>query len=260
MINLYEEYPIFIDSDPRKERILPYRTTPEFMQTRHELIFKNISFQDKTVLDLGCCAGYTGAWALTHGAAKYYGVEFSKELYDIANNNFTKSFNVTSWELYNISIEEFLESNTQHFDIIIAMGVIYAFVDPVYFLRKLSGIGDVLVIESPHHREEDLDLTVLENSTFVSYSGQKMIYNDSKTDIMYYSARPSISLVRKILNFSGFAASDAENLLLMEQLPDHYQIAHNKRFALVAHKTGHKEKPLGYVSTIKNNEINKYRW
>lgn len=260
MINLYEKHPVFIDSDPRKERTLPYRTTSEFMQTRHEIIFKNISFQNKTVLDLGCCVGYTGAWALEHGASMYYGIEFSKELYSIANDNFNKSFSNDRWKLYNASIEEFLESNTQQFDIIIAMGVIYAFVDPVYFLRKLASIGNTLVIESSHHREEDLNLTVLENSTFVSYNWQKMIYNDSQEDILYYSSKPSISLVRKILNFSGFSTSDDENKMLMEQLSDYYKIEHNKRFALIAHKANHKEKSLGFVAAIKNNEINKYRW
>ena len=260
LINLYKKHPNFIDNDPRKYRTLPYRTTPEFMQLRHELIFKNISFQNKTVLDLGCCVGYTGAWALEHGASTYCGVEFSSELCEIANDNFDKSFNNDLWELHNLSIEEFLESNTQKFDIVISMGVIYAFVDPIYFLKKIASIGNIIVIESSHPGDKNLNVNVLEKSAFVSYDWQRMSYNNTHADIQYYGSRPSISFVEKILSFIGFSISTEENNLLMQQLSDFYKVEYHKRFAIIARKVDTNKEPLGYVAATRNDEINTYHW
>ena len=260
MNDLYSLHPHFIDSDPRKSRTKPYPVTAHFMQARHESIFKNIDFHSKRILDLGCCVGYTGAWALVSGATHYHGIEFSKELSEIACQNLSKSFDKSTWQITNSSVEDFLDSNHDKFDIVVAMGVAYSFKEPVSFIEKILTIGSAVIVESSHHKDTDVQLNTIKDTAFVSYAWQGMNYNNTASDAIFYSARPSESLVKTIFKFNGFSISEEENNLVSACLPEHYGLYYNKRFVVVGSRVQDNTKPMGYVNSIRNKKFEIRDW
>lgn len=261
MNNFYDSYPQFIDTDPRRARILPYPVTANFMQVRHESIFKNVDFKNKRVLDLGCCVGYTGAWALNSGAEFYEGVEFSKDLSEIAHQNLHKSFDKSKWQITNSSVENFLSNIDITFDIVISMGIAYAFKEPATFIEKLLSIGtETVIIESAHHRNTDISLETIRDVAFVSYAWQAMNYNDTTSEAIFYSSRPSISLMKTLFKFNGFSTSEDENNAVSSCLPEHYGLGYNKRFVVIGNKVQHTTKPIGYVDSIEQKKFEVRAW
>ena len=51
MPNIFEKFPLFIESDIRSHRPVAYTVTAELMSVRFDLFFKNIDLTGKYVLD-----------------------------------------------------------------------------------------------------------------------------------------------------------------------------------------------------------------
>lgn len=125
----------------------------------------------KTVLDLGCCIGAMGYWCEHFGASKYVGIEIQKDYYNIMVDLFKESSICTP---ILDDIENFLDANTDQFDIIILSGVLYAFVDYYGLLSKISKTSkEYIVIEtnSPMSKNSQIEYnrTVINSSKNGSY-------------------------------------------------------------------------------------------
>lgn len=241
--NVFQQYPHFINSDPRIVRDRPYKITPDFMEARHSCFFNGIDLTDKTVLDLGCCVAGSGAWVLSNNARHYTGVEYHKNLADIAITNLNKSFTSDRWTIENKSIEDFLPLSTRY-DIIIASGVLYGFFDPIVFLKKLTEISDCIIIESIHPQTNAFNL---EKEEFILFKKQHMMWGDTSHNLDFNSSQCSIGFVRHYMNILGYKEIGNLNNLLMNKIPEVYSVIKGQRYAAIFLRT-HEELSQGFSS------------
>ena len=150
MKNIFLDYPDFISSDRRTMRgTTPnggYRVDSKLQYLRHSISVSPDSIKDCSVLDLGCCVGATGAWALHHGAKSYVGVEIDSDFCQHAVDNFTKYFPNGQWTIKNQSLEVFLNENKDKFDVVIAFGVLHGSINTESILQNISQLAEQTII------------------------------------------------------------------------------------------------------------------
>jgi hypothetical protein len=241
MLSVFQKYPQFITSDPRIDRIGAYSVSADFMHSRHECFFNSEILENKTVLDLGCCVGATGAWVLSHGAKSYCGVEYHKDLSDIAKVNLSV-FDTASWQIINSSVESFFEENTDKYDIIIASGIIYAFFEPIPILKNIATRSNTIIIESIHPTIPGIDI---ETASVIAYKRQHMLYGINKTELCFNSAVPSMMFIIDYMKHYGFSCDASVNNDLKKYLPAVYQ---NTRFGIKLVKNRNAVLSQGFVS------------
>lgn len=134
--NCFETAPEFVDEDNRQFRT-HNRVSKEQMRNKHEVMFPAHLVKGRSVLDLGSCMGSTGHWCLSHGAKHYTGVEVQKEYVDLSSKLLAQ-YHPGKYKLFHQSIEEFFASNSDQFDIIALLGVIYTFVDYYSILKAVT--------------------------------------------------------------------------------------------------------------------------
>lgn len=152
MQKFFDKYPEFIESDTRTNRTNPldgYLVTADFLTKRFECIMPIERCAGKRILDLGSCTASMGAWCLSHGAASYTGVELQTEFAKTSKINLSKYFK-GNWSIIESSVDEYLETCTAKFDIIVASGVVYGMEDLYRCLKLMTQITDYVVIESRH--------------------------------------------------------------------------------------------------------------
>lgn len=251
-MSIYDQYPEFIERDPRIKRVYPYKITKEFTDARHAC-FLNIDLENKSVLDLGSCTGSLGAWVLEKGAKFYRGVEFDKDLSEISSDNLKKYFSEDRWDIQNTSVEEYLKNTDTKFDIVIASGIIYAFFDPIPILEKIAEIGNILVIESRYQKNQINNEKLEEESFIVFGEPQRMMVGLTESEIQYYASLPSVGFLKHYFRIMGFDYDSYTYNALKEQLPKYYH--YNNRFALRFVKSNSIPNPIGFVNSLANNSV-----
>lgn len=148
----FETHPEFVEQDNRKERTLS-PVTREQLENKHAAMFAEWNLEGKSVLDLGCALGATGHWVLSFGAASYTGVEVQKEYADKARD--LLAFHGGKAKVVHSSLEDFFAGNSEHFDVVLLLGVIYAFLDQYKILREVTSVcREVLIVEGLYPRPE----------------------------------------------------------------------------------------------------------
>ena len=259
MPNIFEKFPLFIESDIRSHRPVAYTVTAEFMSVRFDLFFKNIDLTGKSVLDLGCNVGALGAWVLDQGASHYHGVEASKDFCDKATQNLESYFEPCRWKISNQYIEDFIPCLTSY-DIIVASGVIYCFFDPISVIKTLANYCSILIIESAEPtillpaglQRFLLNLGYLKNNPIILFNPEQPVtWKDEQKDIVFNGSRPSSGFFKYYLDLLGFDCIDI-NTDLQSSLPDVYN--DSKRFAYQFVKNTEKAtKSLGMYDGVVNN-------
>jgi len=161
-INVFETQPEWLEKDKRTGRpttvpnptkpggpSLSYTITAEFMYDRHRVMLPPDLLAGKTVLDIGCMMGGTGAWCLANGARHYTGIESRRSDLDIGREIFEKYFDPDQYSLVEGWIETF--EPEQQYDIVIASGVIYAVFDSFSFVKKITELSRGLVLIDAVH-------------------------------------------------------------------------------------------------------------
>ena len=240
--NIFLEQSEFIKLDPLHRRPdskgIGYRVTPNFMFTRHKILLPPELVKGKKILDLGSCIASTGAWSLTHGATFYQGVEIHEEFANNSKSCLEKYYPQGNWSIAQQSIEEFLESSTEHFDILVASGILYGTEDAVKLLSMFARAADFLVIESlqrqtifhsPYISDKTKDLIRkdpgmiehLDNEAFIAVGKRGMVSTNDKV-IRFPGFNPSMGAIKFIMQALGFECSTGPNDLLRQKLSDQY--------------------------------------
>jgi predicted nicotinamide N-methyase len=276
--NIFVEQPEFIDSDPRKNR--PSRAgtkvTSRYIFLKQAILLPTQLIKDKKVLDLGSCTAASGAWVLTHGASFYKGIEIQKEWVESSKSSMSKYYPDDLWDIEQSTIEGFLNSNEESYDLVIASGVIHALPDPMKIIKKIAEMANIVVIESAHPTlfkktnflNDKLKETILndqdyesfiENEPFIDFGMEGMGIPDEKT-LLFNSFKPSMGIVKILMNSEGFVYIDDVNQKLKNTFPNIY--SKFKRYGALFIKRNHPHsKDFGFISALSGDSISKvYKW
>jgi SAM-dependent methyltransferase len=108
-------------------------------------IFKNINILNKSIIDVGCSDGYYSNKCALLGAKYVLGIDpddlrinrakFASEILKIKNVGFK------NLDIFNNHL------NDKNFDIVLALGILHRVPDLYGFLKRLTELGDILILE-----------------------------------------------------------------------------------------------------------------
>lgn len=282
-MNIFETQTDFITRDPRTDQATVRAFTAETQLARFEAWVPAEYLKGKSVLDLGCCLGAFGAYALSNGASRYIGVEISKPLAAIADENLTKYYGyLENWDIMVSSCESFFENNLEEFDIILAGGILHGITNFLPVLTAMSECGKAIVIESVHppipfllplidevgklkgeesyESLQKLMLGVEYGYPFVSYNdNSKMMHHDRHEAVSnVLGILPSMGALKTIMTRLGFKEDVRGYNNLKKTYPAHYGFG--RRFLITFFKDT-EAKPMSYSELMdsKHKEIMEWR-
>ncbi len=211
-MTFFQQYSEFVEKDNRQQR--PHTpVTAETLTNKHEAILPKNLIEGKTILDLGSCLGASGHWVLSHGAVSYTGVEFQKEYVDLSKELLSKYWNNDQFDIVHTEIESFLAQSTKKYDVVLACGILYGFLNTHGILKLISNVANELVVvdtsyptELTHHRSSVIDIVTV----------QHMIKSDGETSYMGLGARPSPAALHRLMKNLGF--ENKENLIFPKRI------------------------------------------
>lgn len=115
-----------------------------FTKNKLEFLFNGVSFQNKTVIDIGCGDGRHGLFAALNGARK---VVFLEPSLDGSSKNivdkflsYKKRYNLDNIDFYPLTLQQYYEKTPETFDIILSHNSINHFDEPACInLKKDPG-------------------------------------------------------------------------------------------------------------------------
>ena len=191
----FDSVPEFYLDDNRQYRYFN-PITKAVLEAKMRVLIPEWLVRDKSVLDLGSCLGAAGHWALSYGAKKYVGVEVQPE-YAKRSSALLKPWGCRATIVESGIRPYLLATETESFDIVIAMGVMYLFLDP-----------DVIVSEMCRVAVE----TVAVESTFPRI-GNKYSVTDPTTAVLSYGFSQDVNMSDGRYSLRGLAATPSPGAL-----------------------------------------------
>jgi hypothetical protein len=236
----------------------------------------------KRILDLGCCGAAVGGYALAHGAAHYTGIEMNDDLHRLSTENMTKYHAGKDWQILKISAEDFLNDPKDHYDVVIAAGIIHGVTNFVDFLLKIGTVADVVIIESIHpsmpfmndifsklnpHLKTDEDRawakSLVERLEFgypvIEYSDTgRMILGETKGAVSnILRPLPSMAALKLIMNRLGFVEDIRPYVTLKKIQPK--QFAPGRRF-VIAFIRKEEPKAMSFKELVETGTMETMSW
>ena len=267
-MSIFRAQPDFITRDPRnaqKDYNILWNADAQFK--RYMSWLPPQALDKKRVLDLGCCAAAVGGYCLTLGAAEYVGIEISEEIATVARENLTKYHSDKRWQILNTTAEQFFDSNSERFDIVIASGIMHGVTNVIEFMDQLADVADLIVIESIHPPmplfgsmmslvPKELDEEAKKRlgeiihamefyHSVIEYSDEGRMVKDydkgAVTNIM--RPLPSIGMLRMYFERLGYRMIPEPYYRLKKEFPDYF--GGGKRFVAVFYKVA-EARPMSF--------------
>lgn len=210
----FNEYPEFIYNDVRQFR----KVSPIDIKTlslRHEVALPPEIIKDKSILDLGACLGATGAWCLANGARHYTGIEAQKSAVEKGNWLLNSYWDKSKFEFICEDNIQYLANCNQTFDIVVAFGIIYEYVDYYNFLSKIAKVAnEYIVVDCRYPKMKHI------NETIVEFYNNQHCHIDGEETLNFVGAGTKISpnALRFIMQTLGW--DNNNQLLYPEQVED----------------------------------------
>lgn len=215
-MSFFSQYPEFVEQDLRKDRpVIP--VTIETLNNRHDALLPDWLIESKTVLDLGSCLGATGQWVLENGCSHYTGVEVQPELADTSNSLLSKYWTSNQYSIVQQDLRSFLDetiASDKKYDVIVMLGVIYAFLDTYTILSKVASICNYsIVIESNYTK------SVPKSGAFIQIHDNQNL-NSTVPNHAYQGvgARPNPDAMAIMMDTLGF--NNPEGLIYPDPITD----------------------------------------
>lgn len=281
-MTIFDDQPDFINRDPRMTEGYAIAWTAEEQEHRYSAWLPPEHVKGKRILDLGCCGAAVGGYVLAHGAAHYTGVEMNDDLHRLSTENMTKYHADKDWRILKISAEEFLNDPKDHYDVVIAAGIIHGVTDCIDFTVKLSTVADVVIIESIHpsmpfmndifsklnpHLKTDEDRNwardLVQKLEFgypvIEYSDTgRMILGETKGAVSnILRPLPSMAALKLIMNRLGFVEDIRPYVTLKKIQPK--QFAPGRRF-VIAFIRKEKPKAMSFKELVESGEMTTMSW
>jgi 2-polyprenyl-3-methyl-5-hydroxy-6-metoxy-1,4-benzoquinol methylase len=216
-MTFFNKFPEFVDLDSRKDRGFS-PVTAETLDNRHETSLPAWAVDGMTVLDLGSCLGATGHWVLSNGAKHYTGVEVQPELAKISQTLLSKHWPEDKFKINQIDLRTFFKEEIaqgKKYDVVVMVGVIYAFLDTYGILSQLAELCDYLtVIDSIY----PWNMLNPDTPTVDVLRWQNINSNEEKTAFVGAGSRVSPYALRLYMETLGF--EDKEGILYPKPIED----------------------------------------
>jgi len=210
----------FIDYDNRRLRT-HHQTTKLSLFNKLKVQLPEWLIKDKTVLDLGSCLGAAGYYAIKTGAKEYIGVEAQTHYVDLSNNLLSKYCPQDSYKIIQQEVEDFLDeqiANGVKYDVVLAAGVIYCFLDIVNILKKITMVSkDVVVIDTINW---PASIDSPEFGETIIKRQENMVYADDDLGPPFEGVASRISFHALNIVMSTFAFTTNEGIILPEPMTD----------------------------------------
>jgi tRNA (cmo5U34)-methyltransferase len=148
--------------------------------------------KNKSILDLGSCLGAAGHWALSYGATRYVGVEVQREYVD-QSRSLLRPWGAKA-EIAQADIRSFLlGAESASFDIVLAMGVMYLFIDPDVIAAEMCRVArETVAVESTYPGIQHLLDAAKISSAYLTYGfSQDVNMADGRYSLRGLAATPS---------------------------------------------------------------------
>jgi tRNA (mo5U34)-methyltransferase len=151
-------------------------------------IIKDLSIEDKTIIDIGCGDGFYAIQCAMMGSKYVLGSDI--DLLRIKRANLAKNI----YKLDNIEFKtvNLYEDNIKSFDILLGLGLLHRVPDIKLCLNRMSEISDILVLEFKTHDTEVNECLKLKQKS------KSNNYNN-----LYYV--PSINFIKSFLQDRGYS-------------------------------------------------------
>jgi SAM-dependent methyltransferase len=201
----FDRFPGFYERDNRQHRGRN-PITKGVLEAKFDTLLPPWLVKGKTVLDLGACLGAAGQWALFYGAKSYTGVELQTGYVSIAREL------LSPWgdqaKIAQADIRSYLaELSDKSYDIILAAGVIYFFVDPDVVVREMCRVAkETVLIESNYPELIKRHKLYCSKLMLVEYIfGQDLNMADGNYSLSGLAASPSVGALDLFFLLNGFA-------------------------------------------------------
>ena len=216
-MSFFEKFPEFVNFDSRKDRGFS-PVTAETLDNRHEISLPDWLVNSMSVLDLGSCLGATGQWVLSKGARHYTGVEVQPALAKTSQDLLSQHWPAEKFAIVQQDIREFLKSEIaagKKYDVVVMIGVIYAFLDIYGMLEQVKEICDYAVIVDSIY-----PWNMINPDTPIVDVLRWQNINSSETNTAFFGAGSRVSpyALRLYMEVLGF--EDKEGLLYPKPLSD----------------------------------------
>jgi tRNA (cmo5U34)-methyltransferase len=236
MHNIFIDYPEFITEDVRQDRKNvggEYTITSEFQYKKHMVTMPESFIKNKTVLDLGCCTGASGAWVLSFGCKRYVGIELQTEFCNIANRNLNKYFSGHDWEIKEQSLTDFFKNNSEQFDIVIAYGIIYHSVEVQSILKDIANLNCEHVLIDCFQPKEIVKTLIkrgivqgdifaeIRKLSYIELSAGSMV-SEQAGQLTIAQGTPSENAVKNLMEYYGYSVQTNHTSELWSLFPSVY--------------------------------------
>lgn len=216
-MSFFSQYPEFVENDTRKDRGYS-RVTIESLDKRHKAMAPDWLVDGMTVLDLGSCLGATGQWVLSQGCKHYTGVEVQPQMAATSRELLGKYWSSDKFSIVERDIREFLDNEIaagKKYDVVVMIGVIYAFLDTYGFLERVAKVCDYSIVADSIYPWPMIspDIAIID-----VIKKQHINSSDANTAFSGAGSRPSPNAMKIILGSLGFQSK--EGLIYPEQLED----------------------------------------
>ena len=211
----FDKFPEFVELDTRKNRGYS-PVNAESLDNRHEISLPENIVKDCTVLDLGSCIGATGHWVLSNGCKHYTGVEYQPKMVETSNNLLSKFWSPDQFTVIKQDLRVFLKQaviENKKWDIVVAVGIIYAFLDTYGILKEIAEIANTTVIIDSIYPNSGGNGPIIGISKMQNINSE-----DDNTAFSGAGARPSPEAMKMLMEALKFTAP--EGLLYPVPLSD----------------------------------------
>lgn len=219
-MNPFDLAPDFIEYDNRRLRT-HHQTTKLSLFNKLKVQLPNSLIKDKTVLDLGSCLGAAGYYAIKNGAKDYIGVEAQTHYVDLSNRLLSKYCPNYSYKIIQQEVEDFLDeqiANGVKYDVVLAAGVIYCFLDIVNILKKITMVAKDVVVIDTINWPASIDST--EFGETIIKKQENMVHADDDLGPPFEGVASRISFHALNIVMSTFSFASDEGILLPEPMTD----------------------------------------
>jgi SAM-dependent methyltransferase len=270
MPNVFNLYPEFAPSE-KLDGDTAY--TAEGLYHRFSAYIDPKDIQGKTFLDVGSQFGQAGAYVLHNGAKDYVGLEIQDYFVEESRLLLTKFFADKSWNIIHSSIEKFIETNVQHFDVVFLGRVLNGITENgLEILAKLSKIADVVIIESgvpanlSYYKLKELladsgVLTQLDASklkeldNFAEYEHHFVEYVPGD----YVNTLYSLGFLKMFFKHLGFIEDFTGYELLKKEFPSEYGFSYLAKPDLITHSV-HKRFIVRFIKSGEQRPLSRVKF